>query len=160
MGKKDRKDKLFFAEKGWFTELISHNVYHGEQILLPENLEELKRKYPSLNGTSGEKEGDIVMKDWKRNICYGLEIETESDHSMPERVMVYDACEYEYQMKEIHEKHMNEDDYASYREKQGRMKERDFLMPILQLCCILGKGIGKADIGSRRCFVYRSRAES
>lgn len=59
---------------------------------------------------------------------------------MPERVMVYDACEYEYQMKEIHKKHMNEDDYDSYREKKSRMKERDFLLPIITAVLYLGEG--------------------
>lgn len=140
MGKQDRKDRPFFSDKERFAEFINCNIYHGEQIILPENLELLKRKYPSLAGASGEKERDVVMKDWRRNICYGLEIETESDYSMPERVMVYDACEYEYQIKEIYKRHTDEGSYDSYREKKSRIKEDDFLLPVITAVLYLGEG--------------------
>ncbi len=99
MGKLDRKDRPFFSDAGRFAELININLYQGEKVLIPENLRLLQRKYPSLSSESGENERDILMLDKKHHICYGLEIETESDYSMPERVLVYDACEYEYQIK-------------------------------------------------------------
>ncbi len=41
------------------------------------------------------------MGDIRQNVCYGLEIESESDYSMPERVMLYDAGEYEHQIREM-----------------------------------------------------------
>lgn len=140
MGKQDKKDRPFFSDKERFAEFINCNIYHGEQIVLPENLELLKRKYPSLAGASGEKERDVVMKDRRKNICYGLEIETESDYSMPERVMVYDACEYEYQIKEIYKRHTDEENYDSYREKKSRIKEDDFLLPVITAVLYLGEG--------------------
>ena len=139
MGRQDTKDRPFFSDEGRFAELINRNVYRGEKILLPENLTLLRRVYPSLSGASGEKERDVVMKDRKLNICYGLEIETESDYSMPERVMVYDACEYEYQIREIHKRHMSDGDYDSYREKKSRMKEADFLLPMITTVLYLGE---------------------
>lgn len=37
-------------------------------------------------------------------ICYGIELESEIDLGMPERVMVYDAGEYENQIRERHRK--------------------------------------------------------
>ncbi len=140
MGKKDMKDRPFFSDKERFVELINHSVYHGKKILLPENLEPLSRKYTLLSGTFGEKERDIVMKDRKHNIYYGMEIETESDYSMPERVLVYDACEYEYQIKEIHKRHMEKGDYGSYREKKSRMKAEDLLLPMITVVLYLGEG--------------------
>lgn len=140
MGKKDMKDRPFFSDKDRFAELINQYIYHGERILLSENLELLKRRYSSLTGISGEKERDIVMRDRKHNICYGLEIETESDYSIPERVMVYDVCEYEYQIKEIDKRHMSEGDYNGYREKKSRMKEIDSLIPIITVVLYLGEG--------------------
>ena len=140
MGRQDTKDRPFFSDEERFAELINRNVYRGEKILLPENLTLLRRVYPSLSGISGEKERDVVMKDRKLNICYGLEIETESDYSMPERVMVYDACEYEYQIREIHKRHMSDGDYDSYREKKSRMKEADFLLPMITTVLYLGEG--------------------
>lgn len=140
MGKQDMKDRPFFSDAERFAELINHSVYRGKRILLPENLILLKRTYPSLSGTSGEKERDVVMKDKKRNMCYGVEIETESDYSMPERIMAYDACEYEYQIKKIHKRHMDKGDYEGYREKKSRMKEKDFLFPMITVVLYLGEG--------------------
>lgn len=140
MGKKDILARRYFSDPERFAELINVSIYHGRKMIFPENLTAFIRKYPSLSGTSGEKERDILMKDRKRNICYGIEIETESDYSMPERVMVYDACEYEQQIKEIHKKHRERQDYKKYREWKSRMKKEDFLCPTLTVVLYLGEG--------------------
>ncbi|MCM1542862.1 MAG: hypothetical protein NC121_16595, partial [Blautia sp.] len=101
MGKIDILDKRFFEDRTRFAELVNAEIYHGKRILIPRELEPLRRSYPSLGTVSGEKTRDVLMRDRRQDICYGLEIETESDHSMPQRVMVYDASEYEYQIREI-----------------------------------------------------------
>lgn len=88
MGKIDILDRRFFAGPDRFAELINMEIYHGEKVLVPEKLELLKRSYPSLSSASGEKERDILMYDSGQDICYGLEIELESDYSMPEHIMV------------------------------------------------------------------------
>lgn len=139
MGKQDRKDRPFFSDTERFAELINVNLYQGERVLIPENLKLLKRTYPSLASESGEKERDVLILDTKHYICYGLEIETESDYSMPERVMVYDACEYEYQIKEKHKEHIHRKDYSGYREKKSRMKKSDFLLPVVTVVLYLGE---------------------
>lgn len=58
------------------------------------------------------------MYDERKKIYYGLEIETESDYSIPERIMVYDVSEYEEQIKEIHKKNKENKRYKTYREKK------------------------------------------
>lgn len=85
------------------------------------------------------------MKDRKHNIFYGIEIETESDYSMPERVMVYDICEYEYQIKELHKEHIDRKDYKNYREKKSRMKESDILLPTITVHLNVKELIHKMD---------------
>lgn len=141
MGKLDRKDRPFFSDAERFAELININLYQGEKILIPENLRLLQRKYPSLGSESGEKERDVLMLDEEHHICYGLEIETESDYSMPERVLVYDACEYEYQIRLIHKEHIRKKDYNHYREKKSRMKERDLIFPVITVVLYLGEEV-------------------
>ncbi|MBD5501108.1 MAG: hypothetical protein HDR10_07910 [Lachnospiraceae bacterium] len=140
MGKKDLAGKDFFADRRRFAELLNAILYHGKDYIQAEELELVKRVYPSLSG-KGEMSRDIFMKDVKRNICYGLELETESDYSMPERVMVYDACELEQQVKEI-SKQQKENAQAGnkpdYREKKSRMKETDFLLPVVTVVLYLG----------------------
>ena len=140
MGKIDILDRRFFAGSDRFAELINMEIYHGEKVLAPGKLELLNRSYPSLMSASGEKERDILMYDFGQDICYGLEIETESDYSMPERIMVYDASEYECQIREIDREHRKSKAYESYREKKSRMKETDSLKPVITMVLYVGEG--------------------
>ncbi len=140
MGRKDVVDKPYFSDRGRFAEMINAVVYHGECVVHSENLVLRKRKYPSLRSSCGEAERDVLMEDTSRSICYGMEIETEADYGMPERVMVYDACEYEYQMREIDKMHRDEGDYADYRERKSRIKKSDHLLPMVTIVLYLGEG--------------------
>lgn len=140
MGKEDIMGKSFFADRERFAELFNRCLYQGERIILPENLLRMERRYPSLTGVSGEKNRDILMEDMSSHICYGLELETESDYSMPERVMTYDVCEYEQQIREIHKIHLDKKEYRDYREKKSRMKESDLLHPAVTVVLYLGEG--------------------
>ena len=140
MGKKDIADRPYFSDRRRFAELINATLYHGENVLLPESLTLLRRKYPSLTSSSGELERDILIMDKGQNICYGIEIETESDYSMPERVITYDACDYEYQMKEIDRGHRERKDYQCYQERKSRMKVDDILLPTITTVLYLGEG--------------------
>lgn len=139
MGKRDLAGKEFFADRERFAELLNAVLYHGKNIIRAEELEQMIRTYPSFSG-KGEMIRDLFMKDKKRNVCYGLELETESDYSMPERVMVYDACELEQQIREISKgrKEEEQEEKLSYREKKSRMKETDFLLPVITIVLYLG----------------------
>lgn len=148
MGRKDVAGKEFFADRRRFAELLNVALYQKEDIIQAGELEQMTRIYPSFAGNS-EMGRDVFMKDRKRNICYGLELETESDYSMPERVMVYDACELEHQIKEIgksrkeeerEEKEQEEKEKFNYREKKSRMKETDVLLPVVTIVLYLGTG--------------------
>ena len=79
------------------------------------------------------------MKDVGRGICYGLELETESDYGMPERVIAYDVCEFEWQIREIN-KSRKEEEKFNYREKKSRMRKTDFLLPVVTIVLYLGTG--------------------
>lgn len=144
-GKKDVAGKEFFADKRRFAELLNVALYQKEDIIQVGELEQMIRIYPSFAGNS-ETGRDVFRKDRKRNICYGLELETESDYSMPERVMVYDACELEQQIKEIgksrkeEERGKQEEKKFNYREKKSRMKETDVLLPVVTIVLYLGTG--------------------
>ncbi|MDE5893547.1 MAG: hypothetical protein K2H45_11555, partial [Acetatifactor sp.] len=140
MGTKDIVDRPYFSDCRRFAELMNVALYQGEDVLQSENLVLLKRRYPSLSSPCGELERDILIRDIVQNICYGLEIETESDYSMPERVITYDVCEYEYQMKEIDKEHREKRDYQCYRERKSRMKEKDNLLPTVTVVLYLGEG--------------------
>lgn len=133
MGRKDLTGKVFFADPMRFAELMNIILYHGEVIVKPESLVQMNREYPAPHN-NGEKRRDILMRDKENNICYGLELETESDYSMPERVMVYDVCEWETQIHEINKRH----EMRSYKDKKSRIREKDFLLPVVTVVLYLG----------------------
>ena len=87
MGRKDTAGREFFSDKRRFAELLNIQFYHGEQVVLAENLMRIRRDYPALAGVYGEKERDLLIADSRHGIHYGMELETESDYSMPERMM-------------------------------------------------------------------------
>lgn len=159
MGKIDVLDKMFFEDRERFAELINTEIYHGKKILAPDKLKLLKRSYPSLASVSGEKHRDVLMQDTGQNICYGLEIETESDYSMPQRVMTYDASEYEYQIREIYKAHKDRGDYQKYRDKKSRMKDSDFLIPTVTVVLYLGEGHWEGRMKLREMFRVSERAK-
>lgn len=152
MGKFDILDKRFFEDRKRFAELINREIYHDREVLAPEELELLRRKYPSMASASGEMERDVFMRDIRQNVCYGLEIESESDYSMPERVMLYDAGEYEHQIREIRKEHIRRKEYQDYRDKKSRMKAYDFLMPIVTIVLYLGEGHWEGRIRLKEMF--------
>jgi len=158
MGKKDTIGKIYFRDTVRFAELMNSVLYHGEKIILPENLAPMEREYPSLFGNA-DRRRDVFMKDVEYRILYSLELETESDYSMPERVMVYDACEYERQIRKLaglheEERQKEEPDGASvkehsaecveghtrhgYRERKSRLRAEDVLMPVVTVVLYLG----------------------
>lgn len=137
MGRKDLVGKSFFADRERFAELMNIMLYHGESVVKAKNLIHVVRTYPSPL-RNGEKSRDILMKETAQNICYGLELETEADYSMPERVMVYDACEWETQIQEIAKQRGRKE--QSYRDKKSRLRLTDSLIPVVTVVLYLGTG--------------------
>lgn len=140
MGRKDTAGKVFFSDKERFAELMNVHLFCGNKTVLGEHLIRRERDYPSLSGVYGEKKRDILIEDKSRNLYFGMELETESDYSMPERIMVYDACEYECQIREIYGSHRKKGDFKEYREKKSRIKETDLLHPVVTVVLYLGEG--------------------
>lgn len=159
MGKKDLVGKDFFADRKRFAELLNVILYQGKEVIRAESLELVHRNYPAFSG-KGEAGRDIFMRDADQNICYGLELETESDRSMPERVMVYDACELEWQIKEINKEHREKQpdgEKLDYQEKKSRMKETDYLLPAVTVVLYLGTDHWSG--GRKLSELYRLPAE-
>ena len=140
MGRKDMTGRAFFSDKERFAELLNLHLYHGAKVLLPENLIQRKREYPSLADVYGQKNRDILMEDRKHRICYGVELETGTDYSMPERIMVYDACEYEHQIRALFRKHREEGTFDDFWDRKSRIKKDDLLLPTVTVVLYLGEG--------------------
>ncbi len=131
MGKRDTYTRPYIADKQRFAELINVNIYGGKDIVRKEMLTDLRGSYPSLGSSKGEKRRDILMEHSNPKIRYGIELETEQDYSMPERIMLYDAGEYETQIGETDRRYRAEGSYKEYVEKKSRMKKEGRLALLL-----------------------------
>lgn len=140
MGKRDTYTRPYIADKQRFAELINVNVYGGKEIIRKEMLTSLGGSYPSLASRQGEKRRDILMEHTDPRIRYGIEVETEKDYSMPERIMLYDVGEYEEQIGAADRKYRAEGTYKEYVEKKSRMKKEDRLIPVITIVLYLGEG--------------------
>lgn len=140
MGRRDTYTRPYIADKQRFAELINVNIYGGKEIVKKEMLTDLRVSYPSLGSPKGEKRRDILMEHSDPKIRYGIELETEQDYSMPERIMLYDAGEYETQIGETDRKYRAEGSYKEYVEKKSRMKKEDRLTPVISVVLYLGAG--------------------
>lgn len=139
MGKKDTVGKLYFKDPERFAELLNAVLYRGEKTIKPEDLVPMEREYPSLSGKA-DKHRDVFMKDVRRQILYSLELETGTDYSMPERIMVYDACEYERQIRAITAARETKLEKGGYPGKKSRLLKEDLLIPVITLVLYLGNG--------------------
>lgn len=140
MGKRDIYTSPFIANKKRFAELVNVNIYGGKEIVKAEKLKRLGGRYPALSNPSGEKMRDILMEQESPRMRYGIEVETEIDYGMPERIMLYDAGEYEEQIREMDRKHRTDKSYDRYVEKKSRMKEKDRFVPVITIVLYLGEG--------------------
>lgn len=152
MGRKDTAGREFFSDKRRLAELLNIQLYHGNQVVRAEDLMCMRRDYPALPGAYGEKNRDILIADTRHGINYGMELETESDYSMPERIMVYDVCEYERQVRKLYKRHREIKDFTDYCEKKSRMKATDFLYPTVTIVLYLGEGHWKGKLRLSEMF--------
>lgn len=140
MGKKDTYTTPYIAKRKRFAELVNVNIYNGKGIVKEEMLTRLGGCYPALSSPAGNKRRDILMEQKDPRIRYGIELETEIDYGMPERIMLYDAGEYESQIRENDQKHREDRSYDTYVEKKSRMKETDRFVPVITIVLYLGEG--------------------
>lgn len=108
MGQKDISEKLLEDYNDVFADIINVLLFHGEQRVKPEALEDAKSKsqYKADDGKLHEQERD-VMKYWRegniRLAVYGLENQTIADEQMPVRIFGYEGANYrsQYRNKQI-----------------------------------------------------------
>lgn len=140
MGKIDVCDKTYFSDKRRFADFINVHIYQKRKTVFPKDLLLMKGKYPSISSASGEKERDILMEHKAFSVYYGLELEESVDYSMPERMLSYDAGEYERQIREIVKQHKDKKEYRNYQERKSRIKPEDRLNRVVNLVLYLGEG--------------------
>lgn len=105
MGKKDIGLKSYLRDSVRYADLWNGGVFQGRQIVKAEELREMTPIYSrGKRDESVERTGDLVMKqhyNGQRFVVLALENQEKTDHTMPARVMMQEALEYDRQIREI-----------------------------------------------------------
>lgn len=105
MGRNDTCEKAFMADNTIFADVVNGVIFHGEQRVHPEDLEEqdsTEAYAKMVNGTLLEKQKyrdilkNVIIKEdaHYKYILVGIENQTAVNYAMVARVMLYDAINY------------------------------------------------------------------
>jgi len=130
--KKDLAARLYFSRNDIFADLFNYKLYQGRKVILPEDLQELDPSEilgPESNWPKGKERRKDISKLWKRktkrkNVIFGMEIESVIDYSMPVRNFVIDAMRCNALMESLEREHRKKKDLkGSYEILSGIKKE-------------------------------------
>ena len=101
--------KEFLEKKERFADFFNGNLFQGQQVVLPEELEVIKGESDilvedkNLSAKKVQRYRDIVMR-WKKEVylvILACEVQTKVNYAMPIRRMEYDCLSYKEQAKQI-----------------------------------------------------------
>lgn len=150
MGKKNIVWNQYLRDKRRFADVVNGFLYHGEQVVSAEDLEDVSTVYaqPKVSGESGKVESDRVerirdirmtAKTGATYCLYALENQEHVNYAMPFRCMEYDTLEYGKQLEEIRKKNIAEKDLKNDGEWLCKVKKTDKLSPIYTICLYHGE---------------------
>lgn len=168
MGKADHLMKVFFSNPQVFADIFNFWLHDGVQRIQPENLREvsgslisladesfLKSKTPDIGDDeivhdpeTSEQMRDVLM----HLICMedgdsvyallGIEGQTYVDYGMAARALIYDARQYEKQLKEIRTYHnIRGDKGTTPGEFLWKFFKTDHLVPVITVVVYLGSEV-------------------
>jgi len=102
LGEKDISEKILADYNDVFADVMNVLLFHGEQVVSPDDLENVKDKSQyKANGQVHEQERDVVkyVRSGKLIVAMaGFEHQTEPEQFMPLRVIGYDGAAYRAQL--------------------------------------------------------------
>lgn len=105
MGELDKLQKRYFKDSKRFADVFNAILYHGEQVISPDELEDDDSVLTYAQGNhSMERIADLIKKRKKDGETLGLMIienQKKIDCRMPIRIMMTEAMAYDRQAKEI-----------------------------------------------------------
>ena len=144
MGNKDTLTKQYVSGNIVFADLCNHYLYHGKQVIQPEQLHPLDPSSFTLLNSSDKsihKYRDILkyLTAMTTNdaayLILGIENQSDIHYAMPVRNMLYDALQYETQMQEITKRHRNNKEYDDF---TSGIQKQDKLIPVITLVVYFG----------------------
>lgn len=152
MGKRDLDLKSYLSDRRRYADLYNGSIFQGGQLLKAEELEPVETVATKI-GKEGEIErtSDIIMRQKTTGDLFALwilENQETIDYSMPVRVMLKEALEYDRQVKEL--KRANAAEYKKGRDKDGiffltageylyKVRKEDRIYPVNTLIVYWGR---------------------
>lgn len=138
--------KTFWRDNHHFADLFNAALFDGEQVINPDDLQEVDTDMSSLVKFNGHAETvqkvlDVVKKtahgvDF---VIWGLENQSKIHYAMPLRHMVGDSFSYLKEYNEIAARNRAEKDFESSDEFFSNLKKTDRLHPVISLCVYYGE---------------------
>lgn len=146
MGQPDTVTKTFMQNPEVFAEVFNYFIYKGEQVIKPENLQELDST--EIIDPFGKDDGvepavqkfrDVlklasIMTDGKITYCLlAIENQTEIHYAMPVKNALYDFIQYSKQVITISKRHKDNKVHRSRAEFLSGLCKEDTITPVITL---------------------------
>lgn len=150
MSEKDTKAKEFLADNKRFADLCNYVVFHGRQVIRPEDLMECDTTELLPDYGAGRKEKQVqkwrdllkraIVKSTKEAVyvLFGIENQSDIHYAMPVKNMIYDALNYGAQVTKAAKKHRAERDWGSSGEFLSGFHKEDRLTPVITITVYWG----------------------
>jgi hypothetical protein len=116
---------IFLSDDRRYADFINGCVYGGRQIVQEEHIQEMDTKLSLRERVSGRKRYLVKFRDIVRKVIFGMnfaiigvESQENKDYAFPVRNMIYDAGEYEKQLRKIRK---------AVRAKKGKLSPGEYL---------------------------------
>lgn len=142
MGQKDLYESDFYEDKVRFADVFNGVLFEGNEVVKPEELEEIDSVQVSLqNRKTGKKVICDKIRKWKGKYVSIMVLENQSyvDYGMVFRVMETEAIGYGKQRKERFLAKRRVKEKFGSEEYLSQMKKGDKFTPIITLVLYLGK---------------------
>ena len=137
--------KDFWEDKERFADLFNTALFHGEQVLKPENLDDANADKSSIVKIGQYVDTvnrifDVVKKTSNGIdfVIFGIENQQKVHYGMPLRHMLGDAISYFKESKMIEAKNRKEHALETPDEFLSGLKKTDRLHPVISLCIYYG----------------------
>ena len=164
MGDKDNKTKKFIEKNRIFADVFNYYIYDGEQVIKPEDLQQLDtteivlNKELPIDKNSVKKYRDVI-KHWaiKRDdkatyVLLAVENQSEIHYAMPVRSMLYDALRYANQIENIADDNIKNKKLKSSEEFLSGLLQTDKIMPIITIVINFSGKLWNAPTALKQMF--------
>ena len=149
MAEADVYTKNYIAQNHVFADVFNFFIWGGDQVIQPDSLEDESIEEGAVLLEGGESETAQRYRDVLKSCvikrdegaCYvllGVENQTNIHYAMPVRAMVYDALQYDGQVKRTAQKHRQHKDKLAHDEFLSGFTKEDHLTPVITLVVYFG----------------------